>query len=125
MNTANSQVFLYNNEPVTFQLEGESKMVNATQMAKPFNKRVANWLQGKQTQELITILSAETGIPASGLVVTNKGGINQQGTWLHIDLALIFAQWLSPRFYFWCNAKVMELMNNGYALSEEFKHHMS
>ena len=125
MNTANSQVFLYNNEPVTFQLEGESKMVNATQMAKPFNKRVANWLQGKQTQELITILSAETGIPASGLVVTNKGGINQQGTWLHIDLALIFAQWLSPRFYFWCNAKVMELMNNGYALSEEFKQQMS
>lgn len=87
-------------------------MVNATQMAKPFGKRCNDFLSSKQTKELINSLSAKTGISATDLVVVNQGG-NNQGTWLHEDLALIFAQWLSPDFYLWCNDRIKELLKTG------------
>jgi phage antirepressor YoqD-like protein len=87
-------------------------MINATEMAKPFGKRTNDWMSNKQTIELINSLSARTGIPVTGLVVVRNGG-NQQGTWLHEDLALIFAQWLNPEFYLWCNDRVKELLRHG------------
>lgn len=106
-----NQIFQYNGSPITF-LKGDSVMVNATEMAKPFGKRCNDFLSTKQTNELISSLSAKTGIPATGLVTVNQGG-NNQGTWLHEDLALIFAQWLSPDFYLWCNDRIKELLQYG------------
>lgn len=93
-------------------------MVNATEMAKPFGKRTNNWLNNKQTEELISCISAVTGIPATELVQVRQGGAPEdQGTWLHEDLALVFAQWLSPQFYLWCNARVKELLTTGVAIN--------
>lgn len=84
-------------------------LINASQMAKPFTKRTNDWLSTKQSQELINSLSAKTGIPVMGLVVVNQGG-NNQGTWMHEDVALLFAQWLSPDFYLWCNDHIKQLL---------------
>lgn len=109
---SNIQIFNYNGNGVTFR-KGDSVMVNATEMAKPFGKRPNDFLSAKSTQELISSLSAKTGISATALVVVNQGG-NNQGTWLHEDLALIFAQWLSPTFYLWCNDRIKELMQVGF-----------
>lgn len=106
-----NQIFQYNGSPITFQ-KGDSVMVNATEMAKPFGKRCNDFLSSKSTKELIVSLSAKTGISATGLVSVNQGG-NNQGTWLHEDLALIFAQWLSPDFYLWCNDRIKELLQYG------------
>lgn len=106
------KIFDYNGNGVTFR-KGNSVMVNATEMAKPFGKRPNDFLSAKSTQELISSLSAKTGISATALVVVNQGG-NNQGTWLHEDLALIFAQWLSPTFYLWCNDRIKELMQVGF-----------
>lgn len=110
-NLNENQIFQYNGSPITFQ-KGDSVMVNATEMAKPFGKRCNDFLSTKQTNELINSLSAKTGIPATGLVTVNQGG-NNQGTWLHEDLALIFSQWLSPDFYLWCNDRIKELLQYG------------
>lgn len=106
-----NQIFQYNGSPITF-LKGDSVMVNATEMAKPFGKRCNDFLSTKQTKELISSLSAKTGISATGLVTVNQGG-NNQGTWMHEDLALVFAQWLSPDFYLWCNDRIKELLKYG------------
>jgi hypothetical protein len=106
------QIFNYNGNGVTFR-KGDSVMVNATEMAKSFGKRPNDFLSAKSTQELISSLSAKTGISATALVVVNQGG-NNQGTWLHEDLALIFAQWLSPTFYLWCNDRIKELLTKGF-----------
>lgn len=62
-----NQTFQYNGSPVTFQ-NGDSVMVNATEMAEPFGKRCNDFLSTKQTKELISSLSAKTGISATGLV---------------------------------------------------------
>lgn len=109
----NPVIYSYKGSEISF-MSGESTMINATQMAKPFNKRTNDWLSLKQTNELIDSLSAKTGIPATGLVTVNQGG-NNQGTWLYEDLALIFAQWLSPDFYLWCNDRIKELLKTGVA----------
>ncbi|MFR9542510.1 MAG: KilA-N domain-containing protein [Rikenellaceae bacterium] len=114
----NVQIFQYNNSPIAFQMGKENRMVNATQMAKKFNKRTNDWLATKHAKELIVSLSAKTGIPATGLILVNQGG-NNQGTWMHEDIALIFAQWLSPDFYFWCNDRIKELMRFGLTATEE------
>lgn len=106
-----SKTFLYNGSEITF-FKGENVLVNATQMAKPFNKRCNDFISLKSTNELIHSLSAKTGIPATELVSVNQGGSNQ-GTWMHEDLALVFAQWLSPEFYLWCNDRIKELLTTG------------
>lgn len=87
-------------------------MVNATEMAKPFKKKANDFLSSKSTKELIASLSTKTGISDLGLVIVNQGGTNP-GTWLHEDLALVFAQWLSPDFYLWCNDRIKELLTTG------------
>lgn len=107
-----NEIFNYNGNPITFQI-GEATMVNATEMAKPFGKKPVEWLSNKQTKEIINTLQSEVGISTSALIQIVKGGNGKQGTWLHEDLALIFAQWLSPKFYLWCNDRIKELMRHG------------
>lgn len=36
-----------------------------------------------------------------------------QGTWVHEDVALEFARWLSPKFAIWCNDRIKELLTTG------------
>lgn len=104
------QVFSYNGSPVTFQL-GEATMVNATEMAKPFGKRTAEWLRLPSTKEFIATLEAiKAPMGKSHTLVETINGI---GTWLHEDVALEFARWLSPQFAIWCNDRIKELMRYG------------
>ena len=48
-------------------------------------------------------------IHTSALIQTVKGGNGEQGTWMHEDVALEFARWLSPAFAIWCNRRIKEL----------------
>lgn len=84
---------------VSLLAKTEEMYFNATQMAKPFGKRPAKWLESREAQEYIdAILEVRNSdIGYSGLVRTTKGG-KYQGTWLHNDLGLAFARWLSPLF---------------------------
>lgn len=107
-----NQIFQYNGSPITFQ-KGDSVMVNATEMAKPFGKLVGDWLRLKATTEFTEALSADMHIPISALIQVVKGGNNEQGTWLHEDVALEFARWLSPSFAIWRNKRIKELLQYG------------
>lgn len=89
-------------------------MVNATEMAKPFGKLAKDWLSNKSTNEFIHTLSAVRTIPLTDLVVVKQGGNGEQGTWMHEDVALEFARWLSPAFAIWCNDRIKELMRVGF-----------
>ena len=50
-----NKVFSYDNNPITFQI-GEAMMVNATEMAKPFGKRPAKWLELPTTKNFLAKL---------------------------------------------------------------------
>lgn len=107
-----NQIFQYNGSPITFQ-KGDSVMINATEMAKPFGKLAKDWLSNKSTKEFLSTLSAVRTIPLTGLVEIKQGGNGEQGTWMHEDVAMEFARWLSPAFAIWCNDRIKELLQYG------------
>lgn len=109
-----NQVFQYNGSPITFQI-GKATMVNATQMAKPFGKRPAKWLELPSTKEFLSTLTTIRKSDSEKYVITINGGTTDKGkgTWMHEDVALEFARWLSPQFAIWCNDRIKELMRYG------------
>ncbi len=96
-------------------------MVNATEMARPFDKRPTDWMRLPSTLGFLSALR-EVRFPhltqgeSSGLIITERGNFSdgrEQGTWMHEDVALEFARWLSPEFAIWCNDRIKELLRVG------------
>lgn len=112
------QIFQYNENPVSFQMGLENRMLNATQMAKSFGKRPVDFLKLDQTKEFLAEFSKVKKITLADLVIVKKGG-NDSGTWMHEDIALEFARWLSPMFAIWCNDRIKELLRFGLTATEE------
>jgi hypothetical protein len=98
---------------------------NATSAAKQFNKRPNDWLNLDMTKEYIKLLHGtlfpDLPLPAkmvtaeNQLVRTEKGGsvsdsIGGGGTWLHPELAVEFARWLSVGFSIWCNTTIRKIL---------------
>ena len=102
-------VFQYEGSPITFEDKDGKLMVNATEMAKPFGKQAKDWLKHDQARRVIEAVAARTNVLARNLVIVENGN----GTWMHEDVALVFAQWLSTEFYLWCNDHIKELMTRG------------
>ena len=48
--------------------------INVTKICQEGNKKFNDWNRLNSSKELINELSTETGIPASGLMIINKGG---------------------------------------------------
>lgn len=126
----NPQTFVYEGKDVTFNLGNGDVMVNATQMAKVFNKRVNDWTTLPSTKTFLGELedvrkseptrfsgrsnTREFGNSDYQLVITKSGSPdNGGGTWMHEDVALEFARWLSPRFAIWCNDQIKMLLKHG------------
>lgn len=107
-----SQIFQYNGQAVTFQLSDGSVMVNATEMAKPFGKQPYEYLRLPSTNELIKAIAGKSRIAENQIIKSVRGGLNP-ATWLHEDVALDFAQWLSVDFKLWCNDRIKELLRHG------------
>ena len=109
----NPVVYDYKGSQISF-INGDSVMINATQMAKPFGKRPIDYLRLPSTNELLNAIVRKSHIDENQLVRTERGGDNP-GTWMHEDVALDFAQWLSVDFRLWCNDRIKELMRTGVA----------
>ena len=129
-----SKTFNYGDTVVTFRTIDGSLMVNATQMAKPFGKQVYEWLRLPSTKAYIMALIDvrlqklnkgisriedrkplnERELRTNNFVRAKKGG-RGSGTYLHEDIAIEFARWLSPAFAIWCNDRIKELFRQGVA----------
>lgn len=105
-------VFSYEDTGIAFKAYDGTAMVNATQMAKPFNKQVTRWLNRQSIREFLPELAKVRNCTLDDLVQVVKGG-NNPGTWMHEDVALEFARWLSPMFAIWCNDRIKELLTTG------------
>ena len=102
---------MYEGYPIAFEKKNGKMMVNATQMGKAFGKQPKDWLKNEQASRIIGCVSARRNILPSDLVMVING--DGGGTWMHEDVALPFAQWLSPEFYIWCNDHIKELLRTG------------
>lgn len=120
LSISKSVVRTYEGNSISFFL-GRNVMVNATEMAKSFGKRAADWLSNANTKEFIKALAEVRKSVSVDLVRVIKGGDPQmQGTWMHEDVALEFARWLSPKFAIWCNDRIKELLTKGHVSLPDF-----
>lgn len=104
--------FQYAGEPVRFNSSG---WINATDVAKRFEKKPVEWLRLPATERYIAALAkamhlgGKVGLSHFGLVVTERGG-KAPGTWLHPKLAVTFARWLDDDFAVWCDMHIDALL---------------
>lgn len=117
METTPITVFNYKEAGISFRADDGTVMINATQMTKPFGKRPNDWLSLPSTKDFLMALSNTRKSCISRLIVTRRGNSNnknEHGTWMHEDVALEFARWLSPMFAIWCNDHIKELLTRGH-----------
>ena len=110
--------FDYEGQHISFEFADGNKMINATEMARPFGKRVNNFLRMEGTKEYILILESRYADSRNGkkrevLRVVQGGTPELQGTWMDEKLALKFAAWLSPYFELWVFDRIEELLLTG------------
>lgn len=115
------QTFKYDGATITFDFGEGQKMVNATQMAKPFDKPVSGFLRLQGTKEYVELLEERYGeqslrmgeMKKEVLRVIKGGSPDLQGTWMDEKLALKFAAWLSAGFELWVFDRIEELLKTG------------
>ena len=105
----------YSGNTIQFKMSNWNVYANATSMCKTFDKKVNDWLRIKATEDMINEISSETGIPASQLILVNKGNSQkfEQGTWIHEELILELASWLNVKFRRWCQKQIATLLRDG------------
>lgn len=73
--------------------------INATAMCRAAGKLFADYNRLGTTQAFLAALGADMGIPITELNQSIRGGTpDEQGTWVHPQVAINLAQWLSPTF---------------------------
>jgi len=109
--------FIYNGTPVDFETTGNANlMVNATQMAKIFGKRVDVFLKSDHAKEFINVLEltpfGDSLVPLKReQIIQTKNGVN---TFFNRILALKFAAWLEPKFELWVFATIDKIILGSY-----------
>ncbi|MDT8895800.1 KilA-N domain-containing protein [Halomonas sp. I1] len=96
----------YQGQAVRFNTLG---WINATEAARRFGKRPHDWLRLPDTIKYIQALERTCGkIPyvKTSRTRQDRGG----GTWIHPDLAVLFARWLSVDFAVWCDQQIKRLI---------------
>lgn len=109
------KVFDYKGSKISFA-NGKNVMINATEMGKKFGKRVTDWMDNQYSKEYIqelTEVRKSVSADFQAVRIVKGGNPELQGTWMHEDVALEFARWLSPAFAIWCNDRIKELLKYG------------
>ena len=100
--------------------------VRLNDIAKPFGKRLDNWMRLKTTKELFEAFKVDRSYNGAKAFYTIQGGntvssdlrersetLAAQGTFVHPDIAIQFAQWCSPGFALWVSRQVRHLLTYG------------
>ena len=109
--------FIYQETQIHFLLQNEGQvMVNATEMAKAFGKRIDVFLKTEPTKAFISVLQfTPTGGNSEPItlekIIQTKG---HMGTYFHRILALKFAAWLDPQFELWVYSHIEEVLFGNY-----------
>ncbi len=113
----------YEGNPIAFDFTDKHRLVNLSNMAKPFGKQPSDFTRQKHAQLFINELEKQSGDSPTGkdsawlihkvsVLVKSHGGTNP-GTWGHELLALKFAGWLSPAFELWMMERIRKMLIQG------------
>ncbi len=84
--------------------------VNATQMCKANGKFLADYTKLKSTKQYLQALSNDMKILISSLVIEIQGHGSEQSTWIHPEIAVDLARWVSVEFRIWANRTLTKIM---------------
>lgn len=120
----------FENQEITFDFLEHDMMVNATEMAQSFNKRLDVFLKAAKTQayikalvkskpfndktqsnyhQMVVVEQDYTNNKLDNMVIETREG-NYGGTYMCQDLAIYFAMWLSPEFAVWVTQTIRKLL---------------
>lgn len=109
--------FNYQGQAVRFSGEG---WINATDVAKRFGKKPAEWLRLPDTAKYMDALARHLNVGESHLLTRSSKG-RSGGTWLHPKLAVSFARWLDVDFAVWCDLHIDALLHGGLNEKQQFE----
>lgn len=99
----------YQDFDITFTEDG---WFNATKAADKFGKRVDHWLENQETKDYVSALCEISNTRKEGYLKTRRG--KNGGTWLHPDLAVVFARWIDIRFSIWCDQQIKNILSGAH-----------
>ena len=107
--------FIYQDTEIHFLVNNNDKnvMINATEMAKAFEKRTDNFLRGDHAKAFIEALKLphNRGSLSDENIIQFRG---RSGLYFHRALALKFAAWLDPHFEVWVFRTIETLVFGNY-----------
>ena len=109
---SNIKIFSYNEQEIEFNLTQKTIMVNATEMAKIYDKQVIAFLRNDDAKNFISECLKSENSHFLGIEKESDLYISKQrsGTWMHRILALKFAAWLNPSFELWVYSTIDEIL---------------
>ena len=94
--------------------------INATQTVKALEaKRLDGFMNSKYFTEYLAAYCKFYDVAYKDVVKKVKGNFKKsdyrnpvitQGTFLHPDLAILFARWINPEFAVWCDAIIKQIL---------------
>lgn len=102
--------FIYQETEIHFLVNPMDKnvMVNATQMAKMFDRRTKDFLKTEHAKSFIEVAKRA---PNGAQIINDRG---RNGIYFNKRLALKFAAWLSPEFEYWVYSTIDEIVFGHY-----------
>ncbi len=82
--------------------------VNASAMCKANGKRWTDYRESNRCQVYLDALESVTGISVHALVESRSGGAGGGGTWVHPQVAVDLARWISAPFAVWMDGWFLE-----------------
>jgi len=111
--------FLYQETKIHFLINPSDNnvMVNATEMAQLFNKRVDHFTKSDHAKAFIKVMEEKLiHTPNGGRIIEKRG---RNGVYFDRRLALKFAAWLDPKFEVWVFSTIDQILLGHYKEQRE------
>ena len=113
-----SSIILHQIDNIAVGIDKKNGYLNATKLCAAYNarkgtnKRPSDWLKTNRAKQYLDYVSAITRIPVIELSVSRQGSDEEAGTWIHPDLGIPLATWLSVEYEYVVTKWVREWEQN-------------
>ena len=110
-----------NGKSLRVEFRQKDGFVNATLMCQSAGKHWKHYNSNKDSKAFLAALSASVPIPTDGFVQYEQGSIHERRTWVHEQIAIDLARWISPRFGVWMSGLVLRYARGQITTEESAK----
>ncbi|MEA5413602.1 KilA-N domain-containing protein [Synechococcus sp. BA-132 BA5] len=102
----------WNGTPI--QRRSRDGYVNATAMCRANGKRWTKYRESDRANEYLEALSTEARISVHALIESRAGGVDGGETWIHPQVAVDLARWISAPFAVWMDGWFLESLQQAH-----------